>query len=199
MSKSMSFPKMLGIFGGFVVLLIVIAVVLIKMNQKSPSVTQRPAASKIAKAREAQAAASAPVEQQVVFQPTPAAPPPPQPQPPVAMVPTAEVDRRFDGVETAVTSLDTRVTELENARKASAARASASQIKKRVSDKDRNLAELPGYKSLAVVGNRAWVATPDGVEDSVTKGDVVPKMRVRTMNVETGVVVTSTDHRIDPR
>jgi hypothetical protein len=61
------------------------------------------------------------------------------------------------------------------------------------------ITELKGYKSMAVVSNRAWIATPDGNEASVIAGDAIPNARVRSINADSGVVITTTDQRIEPR
>lgn len=59
--------------------------------------------------------------------------------------------------------------------------------------------ELTGYKFMAIVGNRAWIKTPTGTEDTVISGDTMPmsKARVRSVDTTTGVVITTSDERID--
>ena len=59
--------------------------------------------------------------------------------------------------------------------------------------------ELAGYKSMAVVGNRAWIQLPDGAEQSVATGDAVPapRPRIRAVDSANGVVITSSDERIE--
>ena len=59
--------------------------------------------------------------------------------------------------------------------------------------------ELTGYKSMAVVGNRAWIQLPDGAEQSVAAGDAVPapRARIRAVDSANGVVITSSDERIE--
>ena len=61
------------------------------------------------------------------------------------------------------------------------------------------LTTLDGYKTMAIVSDRAWVRMPDGTEDSATTGDALPRPRVRSVTQDTGVVITSTDERIDPQ
>jgi hypothetical protein len=58
---------------------------------------------------------------------------------------------------------------------------------------------LAGYKTMAVVGNRAWIRTSEGVEDSVTVGDPLPRPRVRSIDRDKGVVIMSSDERVDAR
>lgn len=252
--KNMSFGKMLGLFAGFLVLMIVVAVVIVKMNQKSANTPGKQVVTKTYKQRDQQAGAAAPAasepvalqpgaagtgEQQAAFQPVPqngaavtgqavagqgvamaqgvgtaatAAAgnqmmglPTPQ-QGAVTNVPV-DLGQRLTNIDNSLSSLDARVTALEGkragtsstARKASTHRTTQAAAKKPAEDKEKSLSDMPGYKSMAVVSNRAWVAAPDGNEDSVTKGELVPRARVRSMNVETGVVVTTTDQRIDPR
>lgn len=256
MFKNMSFGKMLGLFAGFLVLMIVVAVVIVKMNQKGANTPGKQVVTKTYKQRDQQAGATAPTasepvaaqsgaagtgEQQATFQPVPqngaavtgqavagqgvamaqgvgsaatAAAgnqmmglPAPQ-QGAVTNVPV-DLGQRLTNIDNSLTNLDARVTALEGkragtsttARKPSTHRTTQAAAKKPapVEDKEKSLSDMPGYKSMAVVSNRAWVAAPDGNEDSVTKGELLPRARVRSMNVETGVVVTTTDQRIDPR
>lgn len=254
MFKNMSFGKMLGLFAGFLVLMIVVAVVIVKMNQKGANTPGKQVVTKTYKQRDQQAGATAPTasepvalqpgaagtgEQQATFQPVPqngaavtgqavagqgvamaqgvgsaatAAAgnqmmglPTPQ-QGAVTNVPV-DPGQRLTNIDNSLTNLDARVTALEGkragtnitTRKASTHRTTQAAAKKPVEDKEKSLSDMPGYKSMAVVSNRAWVAAPDGNEDSVTKGELLPRARVRSMNVETGVVVTTTDQRIDPR
>lgn len=255
MFKNMSFGKMLGLFAGFLVLMIVVAVVIVKMNQKSANTPGKQVVTKTYKQRDQQAGAAAPAasepvalqpgaagtgEQQAAFQPVPqngaavtgqavagqgvavaqgvgsaatAAAgnqmmglPAPQQAAAVTNVPV-DLGQRLTNIDNSLSSLDARVTALEGkragtsstARKPSTHRTTQAAAKKPAEDKEKSLSDMPGYKSMAVVSNRAWVAAPDGNEDSVTKGELVPRARVRSMNVETGVVVTTTDQRIDPR
>ncbi len=250
MFKNMSFGKMMGLFAGFLVLMIVVAVVIVKMNQKSANTPGKQVVTKTYKQRDQQAGAAAPAasepvalqpgaagtgEQQAAFQPVPqngaavagqgvavaqgvgsaatAAAgnqmmglPAPQQAAAVTNVPV-DLGQRLTNIDNSLSSLDARVTALEGkragtsstARKTSTPRTTQAAAKKPAEDKEKSLSDMPGYKSMAVVSNRAWVAAPDGNEDSVTKGELLPRARVRSMNVETGVVVTTTDQRIDPR
>ncbi|WP_298601388.1 hypothetical protein [uncultured Zoogloea sp.] len=241
---------MMGLFAGFLVLMIVVAVVIVKMNQKSANTPGKQVVTKTYKQRDQQAGAAAPAasepvalqpgaagtgEQQAAFQPVPqngaavagqgvavaqgvgsaatAAAgnqmmglPAPQQAAAVTNVPV-DLGQRLTNIDNSLSSLDARVTALEGkragtsstARKTSTPRTTQAAAKKPAEDKEKSLSDMPGYKSMAVVSNRAWVAAPDGNEDSVTKGELLPRARVRSMNVETGVVVTTTDQRIDPR
>ena len=49
------------------------------------------------------------------------------------------------------------------------------------------------YRTLAVVGDRAWVAAPDGTTESVVVGDELPRPRVKAIRADTGAVITSSD------
>ena len=251
MFKNMSFGKMLGLFAGFLVLMIVVAVVIVKMNQKGANTPGKQVVTKTYKQRDQQAGATAPTasepvaaqpgmgEQQATFQPTPQTGaavtsqavagqgvamaqgvgsaataaagnqmmglPAPQ-QGAVTNVPV-DLGQRLTNIDNSLSNLDARVTALEGkragtsttARKPTTHRTTQAAAKKPAEDKEKSLSDMPGYKSMAVVSNRAWVAAPDGNEDSVTKGELLPRARVRSMNVETGIVVTTTDQRIDPR
>lgn len=249
MFKNMSFGKMLGLFAGFLVLMIVAAVIIVKMNQKGANAPGKQVTTKTYKQRDQQAGATAPTasepvaaqpgaagtgEQQATFQPTPQTGqavagqgvamaqgvgsaataaagnqmmglPAPQ-QGAVTNVPV-DLGQRLTNIDNSLSNLDARVTALEGkragtsatARKPTTHRTTQAAAKKPAEDKEKSLSDMPGYKSMAVVSNRAWVAAPDGNEDSVTKGELLPRARVRSMNVETGIVVTTTDQRIDPR
>jgi len=235
MLKNMSFGKMLGLFAGFLVLMIVVAVVIVKMNQKDANMPGKQVITKTYKQRDEQAGAAASTgsepaiqqsaqagtgDQQAKLQPAPQTtaagnqmmglPVPQQAgMPPAATTTNAPVDlgQRLANIDHSLSSLDARVTALEGkgagtnstARKSGTHRTTHAKKKKLAEDKEKPLTDMPGYKSMAVVNNRAWVTAPDGNEDSVTKGELLPRARVRSMNIETGVVVTTTDQRIDPR
>lgn len=221
--KNMSFGKMVGIFAGFLILIVIVAVVILKMNQKNAPSKQL--TTKTYKHRdEQQDGAEAPTSAQAA--PPIASPattqgatpstnqmlgltPPQQPQVAATNTPV-DVGQRLANIDASLSSLDARVSALEGnkratdtakapGRKSNSQRTAHVAIKKPASeDKEKSLSEMPGYKSMAVVSNRAWVSAPDGTEDSVTKGEPIPRARVRSMNTENGVVITTTDQRIEP-
>lgn len=65
---------------------------------------------------------------------------------------------------------------------------------------DRELTRMDGYKTLAVVGHRAWISDRDGSPDNVAKGEEIvatKPVRVRSVDKESSVVITTTDQYID--
>jgi hypothetical protein len=64
---------------------------------------------------------------------------------------------------------------------------------------ERELVRMDGYKTMAVVGHRAWIVDPDGTPDNVANGEEVhaKPMRVRSVDKESSVVITTTDQYID--
>lgn len=225
--KNLSFGKMLAMFGGFILLLIVCAVVIIKLTAKAPAAPQvttkkyTPPArtdNRVAEqtdlqipdgngpARQALSDPQAPVAgtNRTQKQGTPAA----LPANPTPVI-VADVKPHLNSLDASVTELEARVVALENrqhaivtpqaAARPAAVRRTAAKSKPvpvREVVPAKPLTPLPGYKSMAVIGNRAWLATPDGQEDSVSAGDPIPRPRVRSLDKETGVVVTTSDERI---
>jgi TolA-binding protein len=224
MFKNMSFGKMVAVFAGFFVLMIVGAFVYIKANQQPKNISSRQVATKVQKHRDEPLAAAAAASQPAVVlgaeqgasQAALPAQPVLQQQLGLLTGTVNEINQRVISVQAVQTSLDQRVRDAEqlfsqlDARvsdmeakaeaKAKALRAAQSAAKKKpAEDKEKSLPEMPEHKAMAVVNNRAWIVVPDGKEESVTKGEVIPRARVRSMNPETGVVITSSDQRIDPR
>lgn len=226
--KNMSFGKMMALFGGFVLLLIVCAVVIIKLTAKAPVAAQVTTKKYTPPAR-----TDHPVAEQSALQvpgestpgarnsgsvplPAPAGAnasqavgvPAPQPVNTTPVI-VADVKPHLNSLDASVNQLEARVLALENRQRAIAAAPASARparvhrvpakakpvlVQERVAAKP--LTPMPGYKSMAVIGNRAWLATPDGHEESVSAGDPVPRPRVRSLDKETGVVVTTSDERI---
>lgn len=210
--KNMSFGKMLALFGGFVLLLVICAVVIIKMTAKAPQAPQvttkkytappRAARDTTAPSPEAAgvqaSAAAAPANQLLAMPPGPGAAKP---------VVLADVKPHLSSLDASVGELNVRVAALENrqlaaaAPRAAAPRPAAPRVRSAAVQQKPAAAPttpLPGYKALAVVGNRAWVSMPDGAEDSVSAGEPVPRARVRSLDKDTGMVITTSDQHIDP-
>lgn len=232
--KNMSFGKMMALFGGFVLLLVICAVVIIKMTAKAPQAPQvttkkytappRAARDEVrAQRAERQAGAAAadgavPAPDAAGVQASPAATPANQllamPSGPGAAKPVvlADVKPHLSSLDASVGELNVRVAALENRQLAAAAapraatprpvahrmRSAAVQQRPAVAPAVVPTTPLPGYKALAVVGNRAWVSMPDGAEDSVSAGEPVPRARVRSLDKDTGMVITTSDQHIDP-
>jgi hypothetical protein len=207
--KNMSFGKMVGIFAGFLVLMVIVAVVIIKMNQKSGNSAPQVVTKTHAKREQ-------PVEAKNTAQPTVPTVAEQAMQPatavtvitaPAVAVP-ADLVQRLSNTDITLSNLEARIAALESLRstptaagvqKAPRRRAAMVVSAAPTSEIQEKLpTTLTGYKSLAVVNNRAWVAAPDGFEGSAIKGDALPNVRIRSMSVESGVVVTTNDNRIEP-
>lgn len=269
--KNMSFGKMLGLFAGFLVVMAIAAVVIVKMNSKGgnnakPVMTKTyqkppaaevpaadPAAQPAAQAQDPAAVAQAGQGQggtndQAVFQPmgntgsnqaqtvqnTSTTGSSQVQAPLVAGQGLAQgvaqgaagnlaAARQVAPQPVAVPSdIDARVAALESKLESKCAPASSAhgsgghksgsqqhatstaskaKPKKPVEETaSADTTQLPGYKSMAVVSNRAWIAAPDGNEDSLVKGEQIPapRPRIRSMNVDSGIVITTSDQRIEP-
>ena len=134
-----------------------------------------------------------------------------QPDTKTAPVVLADVKPHLSSLDASINELQTRVTALENRPRSETSATTNAPPTRRPNQKPRPAStkvvvvrEVPvtpitpllGYKSMAVIGNRAWVATPDGQEDSASPGEPLPNLRVRSLNKETGVVITTSDQRI---
>lgn len=244
--KDMSFGKMLGLFGGFLLLMVVVAVVIVKMNAKGGNSGGKPVTTKtfqkqpVAEAPAVdpatQAAPAGQGNEQAVFQPMgnnqatlqaagqgaaqgvaqgAASAINPLAAHQVPQVVPNDLGQHLSSIDTTLEQLDARLAALESKRspgmgrigtgngatQKSGQQATAGKSKStKAVEETAGTTELPGYKSMAVVANRAWVAAPDGNEDSMVKGEPIPapRPRVRSMNVDSGVVITTTDQRIEP-
>ncbi len=201
--KDMSFGKLMAIFGGSLVVVIILAVVVIKANSGpkpgTKVVTQRyqtqdqPQGPDILAeqlrreqeaaetAREMSAKQARAIEQAIQQQ-------------------NQAVMQRLDGISTGMLALEQRVSAIENIRRPTSVQIIKPENAPRaqpVKKLERGAAQLPansGYKVQATVGKRAWIAAGEH-EDSVTVGETLPPVQkpwvVRAVDNESGIVVTS--------
>lgn len=221
--KNMSFGKMMAVFGGFVLLLIVCAVVIIKMSAKAPDAPEITTKKYTAPPRAARdeprdarqtGSANGPIANASGTTTTPALPANQMLGMPTAMpagaqpVVLTDVKPHLSSLDASVDQLNVRVSALENRQLAAMAPQPRAAAPRQAVPRSKSVVvqskpvvvpttPLPGYKSMAVVGNRAWVSMPNGAEDSVSAGDPVPRARVRALDRETGVVITTADQHID--
>jgi hypothetical protein len=218
--KNLSLPKLLGFFGGFLLLLLVITVVAARAHQRG--VASGPRITKVYAPHElppAPVAPAPPPTSSAVTQSTPtsgvsaaradteaAAPTeiPPAPKPFAAQDPMmahlAALDSALEETNSRLATLEsTLVHPAPTPRPRAAARQVPSIAREATPVRsDPVLAVAAGYKTLAVVGHRAWFQGPDGGEDSASAGDPLPVPRVRLVRPETGVVITSGDQTVLP-
>lgn len=224
--KNLSLPKLLGLFGGFLAIVLVIAVIVVSAGRQGgaqplttkvyhhdeltaaptpdsvptlaatgnpsrpTSVTAAPAAGRSALSDE-------------VMRATAGTAPPPAPASSCApaldpMPRLSALDGRLEGLTARVGALEASAavtTALQRAREAGAVRSPTVARPVRA----KALTTMPGYKAMAVVGERAWVRMSDGTEDSATTGDALPRPRVQSVSHDMGIIITSTDERIDPQ
>lgn len=228
--KNMSFGKLLGIFAGFLVVILLGAVVAIKLSasKSTPAAVTKTYAPAAPQAAPSQAAST---------QQTPGQTDAPVPQAALRMLDTAssggapvatepafgtqvtydkpaqpDMSQQLAAIDRQLTSIQTRLAALESkpasgsavSRKTAtqAAPARRPQVSRAPAPLKSGAAETPSYRAkasevsaMAVVGNRAWVQGPNGLEESVTKGDLMPvhRPRVRSVDAATGVVILSSD------
>jgi len=201
--KNMSFGKLMAIFGGSLVVVIILAVVIIKATSGpkpgSTVVTQRhqtqfqPQQPDIlaeqlrreqvasAAAREMSAQQSQAMQQALQQQ-------------------NQAVMQRLDGIAIGLNALDQRVAAIENSRRPTGVQVIKPERKPRTSpvkQLEKGATPLPansGYKVQATVGKRAWIAAGEP-EDSVSVGETLPPVKkplvVRAVDNESGIVITS--------
>jgi hypothetical protein len=223
--KNLSFPKLLGIFGGFLLIILVIAAIAVSAGRHGGA---QPLTTKVyhhdpataAPTPEAVPPAVAPIgppsrptspmvaaaRTEVADELTPATASIAPPSVPAAScAPEADVTPRLSTLDGRLDALTVRVGALEAAETAALQRSRttrAAPLRNAPSARSvrpKALTTLDGYKTMAIVSDRAWVRMPDGTEDSATTGDALPRPRVRSVTQDTGVVITSTDERIDPQ
>jgi len=194
MFKNLSFKAILGIFAGVLLVLVVGTIVAIKMVKgqgNKPVVTKRfdkPAV-------QAQAAPAEPAEPRPIQAPTPV----------VQTNPTTDLAQAVTGLNISVSNLDRRVEALEENVAKSHQHASSASGGARRKPQTKPAASTPeptpmaGYKTLAVVSGRAYVRAPDGSEFSVAKGETIPVIKAKSVVTDTGMVITTSDQRIEPR
>lgn len=211
--KNLSFGKLLAIFAGFLLICGIGAFVAMKYSAKPPLkkvVAVKPQTPQ-AQPQELPDPSQFPVQTQPL-----ASPEANQGVPQVSMgIPApADIGQRLASIDSKQENIINRVAAIEGAlaTKATAcppeskpAKVTATKTikRKKAPSEEEKTAALPamdGYKSMAVVGKRSWIAAPDGTEDSGLKGDPipVPAPRIRVVR-DDGIVITSSDQRIDAR
>lgn len=201
--KNMSLGKLMAIFGGSLVVIIILAVVIIKATSGpkpgSTVVTQRYQtqfqpqqpdilAEQLRREQEASAAAREMAAQQA------------QAMQQALQQQNQAVMQRLDGIATGLNALDQRVTAIENSRRPTGVQVIKPERKPRTSpvkQLEKGATPLPansGYKVQATVGKRAWIAAGEH-EDSVSVGETLPPVKkplvVRAVDNESGIVITS--------
>ncbi len=201
--KNMSFGKLMAIFGGSLVVVIILAVVIIKATSGpkpgSTVVTQRHQtefqpqqpvilADQLRREQEASAAAREMSAQQA------------QAMQQALQQQNQAVMQRLDGIAIGLNALDQRVAAIENSRRPTGVQVIKPERKPRTSpvkQLEKGATPLPansGYKVLATVGKRAWIAAGEH-EDSVSGGETLPPVKkplvVRAVDNESGIVITS--------
>lgn len=201
--KNMSFGKLMAIFGGSLVVVIILAVVIIKATSGpkpgSTVVTQRHQtqfqpqqpdilAEQLRREQEASAAAREMSAQQA------------QAVQQALQQQNQAVMQRLDGIAIGMNALDQRVAAIENGRRPTGVEVIKPERKPRTSpvkQLEKGATPLPansGYKVQATVGKRAWIAAGEH-EDSVSVGETLPPVKkplvVRAVDNESGIVITS--------
>lgn len=201
--KNMSFEKLIAIFGGSLVVIIILAVVIIKATSGpkpgSTVVTQRHQtqfqpqqpdilAEQLRREQEASAAAREMSAQQA------------QAMQQALQQQNQAVMQRLDGIVIGLNALDQRVAAIENSRRPTSVQVIKPERKPRTSpvkQLEEGATPLPansGYKAQATVGKRAWIAAGEH-EDSVSVGETLPPVKkplvVRAVDNESGIVITS--------
>lgn len=212
--KNLSLPKLLGLFGGFLAGVLVVAAIVVRGGHGGvrPVTTkvyhhERPVASRPDLVPPTAAAMGDPYGPSSQ-RPAPAVPrsaptdegtrvvadiSPPSLPPTASCAPATDPMPQVNALDGRLAALTARVGALE----ASAAEAAVRSRSIARPVRPKTQASMDGYKTMAVVGDRAWVRMPDGTEESATKGDALPRPRVRSVSHDTGIIITSTDERID--
>lgn len=205
--KNMSFGKLMAIFGGSLVVVIILAVVIIKATSGpkpgSTVVTQRHQtqfqtqqpdilAEQLRREQEASAAASAAAREMSAQQA--------QAMQQALQQQNQAVMYRLDGIAIGLNALDQRITAIENSRRPTGVQVIKPERKPPtfpVKQLEKGATPLPansGYKVQATVGKRAWIAAGEH-EDSVSVGETLPPVKkplvVRAVDNESGIVITS--------
>lgn len=201
--KNMSFGKLMAIFGGSLVVVIILAVVIIKatsgpkpgskvvaQRHQTEFQPQQPVilADQLRREQEASAAAREMSAQQA------------QAMQQALQQQNQAVMQRLDGIAIGLNALDQRVAAIENSRRPTGVQVIKPERKPRTSpvkQLDKGATPLPansGYKVQATVGKRAWIAAGEH-EDSVSVGETLPPVKkplvVRAVDNESGIVITS--------
>lgn len=203
--KNMSFGKLMAIFGGILVVVVIAAIAIIKITnsqkqgasvvtqrhqlqeQKPDVLGERLKAQQDLQAAQATSAAQAASQTQAVQQ--------------AIQQGNAVVIQRLDGFSTDVAALDQRITALEGKRTATElvvkpkhkARTSAVKL---LAKGATPIPASAGYTVQSTVGNRAWIETDDKTE-SIAVGETLPPvakaLRVVAVDADSGIVITTHD------
>lgn len=201
--KDMPFGKLMAIFGGSFVVIIILTVAIIKATSgqkpNSTVVTQRYQtqyqpqqpdilAEQLRHEQESSAAAREMFAQQV------------QAMQQAMQQQNQAVMQRLDGFAVGLNALDKRVAAIENSRRHTSVQVIKPEREPRTSQVkqlENGAAPLQansGYKVQATVGKRAWIAAGEH-EDSVSVGEILPPVKVplvvRAVDDESGIVITS--------
>jgi len=204
--KNMSFGKLMAIFGGSLVVVMILAVVIIKATSGPKIgrtiVTQRHQpqfqpeqpdilAEQLRREQEISAAAREISAQQA------------QAMQQALQQQNQVVMQQLDSIASGLSSLNQRVTSLENSRRATEVQIIKPDRKSRTSatnQSEREGTPIPsdsGYKVQATVGKRAWITAGEH-DDSVSVGEILPPVKtpmiVHAVDNESGIIITSTSH-----
>ncbi|MGS0567166.1 hypothetical protein [Xanthomonas oryzae] len=190
--QSMSFGKLLGIFGGSMVLLMIVAVTIIKVSSGSPKnevVTRKPVqAQQQVKEQQPDADIISEIDrrQSLANQENAASAAAQQRQQALAM--------QVEALSVDLESLRSRITALESGRSSDlVVKPQRRSSQARARSYPAGSSVLPtssGYKVQATVSGRAWIES-EGGEDSVRVGDTLPPdKRVEAISPDTGVIIS---------
>ncbi len=203
--KNMSFGKLMAIFGGSLVVVMIIAIIVIKassgpkigtvVKQRSQQQfqSQQPdiLAEQLRREQEAADAARASLTQaQAVQQATQQA----------MQQQTQALLQRLDGMANSINMLEQRIASIESSRRPTSVEIVKPERKPHDEKKKRleKQAAMPSadadYRVIATVSKRAWIAAGEN-EDSVTEGEPLPPVKkppvVQTIDKDAGTVITS--------
>lgn len=204
--KNMSFGKLLAIFGGSLVTIMIIAIIVIKVTsapkvgtvvrQRNPQQQfqqQQPdiLAEQLRREQEAADTARASLQKAQATQ---------QAMQQAMQQQTQILVQRLDGMASSISMLEQRIASIENSRRPTSVEIVRPERKPR-NDQGKQLEKraepLPAnadYRVIATVSKRAWVAAGEN-EDSVTEGDALPPVIkppvVQAINKDAGTVITS--------
>lgn len=202
--KNMSFGKLMAIFGGIFVVVIIAAVVIIKMTnstkqgasvvtqrhqqpqqeQKPDVLGERLKAQQDLQNSQAASAAQTQIMQQTIQQGNTA------------------ITQRLDSLASDITAIDQRLLALEGKRATSeiVVKSPRKQKISAIKQLAKGATPIPtssGYKVQSTVGARAWVDAGEH-SDSVSVGETLPPvakvLRVRAVDSDSGIVITTHDH-----
>jgi hypothetical protein len=215
--QNMSMKKLLLMFGGFMLAIVLVTAVIASQTMKkstAPHAVQRHAQAEFAQ----DARASSPVSIDPSFgtiNPTPPMAVAPASTPRLAAIEPAQAasappanEQHFRQLDGEISDHESRITALEAQRAApvKTARAGAGQrprsheghllsvdATQELLRQARPTKVATDYHTLAVVGERAWVSAQDGTTESVVVGDELPRVRIKAVQAASGAVITSSD------